>query len=223
RTFEDIRRNASWWVPWLLIAICSLAFGIIFVHRVDMAHFTREQMEQSPRAAAALEQASPEQREAQLRIGAKITEIFFYLTPIFTLLWAVIGAAILMAIFNFGFEAGIPYSRYLAINLYAWLPLMISSILISMVVGLHPDPNAINIRNAIATNPAYFMDPTSNKFLYGLVSGFDVLRIWIVCLLGLGISINAVKGKVSRGTAFTTLFSIYAVIVLLGAAWAARG
>jgi hypothetical protein len=222
KTFENLKRKSGWFVPWLLISIFSLAFGIIFVHKIDMTRFVREQIEQSPRAAAAYEQAPPEQREAQLRIGAKVTEITFYLSPIGTLIGALVCAAILMAIFNFGFEAGISYSRYLAIIFYAWLPLIISSVLASLVFGMHPDPNTINIRNAIATNPAYFMDPTSNKFLYGLVSGLDVFRIWIICLLALGISINAVKGKVSRGSALTTLFVIYAVLVLIGAAWGAR-
>jgi Yip1 domain len=223
RTFEDLKRKSRWFVPWLLISIFSLTFGIIFVHKVDMVRFTREQMEQSPSAAARLEQASPEQRQAQLKIAAKVTEIFFYFAPISTLIGVLIFAAILMAVFNFGFEAGIPYPRYLAIVFYACLPLIISSILVSLVVALNPDANAINIRNAIATNPAYFMDPTSNKFLYGLVSGLDVFRIWITCLLGLGISINAAKGKVSRGTALTTLFVMYVLLIVIGAAWTARG
>ena len=26
KTFTDLRRNASWWGPWLLISICALLF-----------------------------------------------------------------------------------------------------------------------------------------------------------------------------------------------------
>jgi hypothetical protein len=221
KTFEDLRRKSSWFVPWLLISIFVLVFGIVFVHKIDMTRLVREQIEQSSRAAA-FEQASPEQREAQLRIGAKVAEITFYLAPIGTLIWALIGAAILMVIFNFGFEAGIPYLRYLAIIFYACLPLIVSSALGSLIFAMNQDPSAINIRNPVATNPAYFMDPTGNKFLYGLVSGIDIFRIWIICLLGLGISINAAKGKVRRGTALTTLFVIYALLVVIFAGLGAR-
>ena len=221
KTFEDLRRKSSWFVPWLLISIFVLVFGIVFVHKIDMTRLVREQIEQSSRAAA-FEQASPEQREAQLRIGAKVAEITFYLAPIGTLIWALIGAAILMVIFNFGFEAGIPYLRYLAIIFYACLPLIVSSALGSLIFAMNQDPSAINIRNPVATNPAYFMDPTGNKFFYGLVSGIDIFRIWIICLLGLGISINAAKGKVRRGTALTTLFVIYALLVVIFAGLGAR-
>ena len=80
KTFEDVRRKSSWFVPWLLISTFVLIFGIIFVHKVDLTRMVREQMEQSSRAAA-FEQAPPEQREAQLRIAAKITQFTFYLSP----------------------------------------------------------------------------------------------------------------------------------------------
>ena len=80
KTFEDVRRKSSWFVPWLLISTFVLIFGIIFVHKVDLTRMVREQMEQSSRAAA-FEQDPPEQREAQLRIAAKITQFTFYLSP----------------------------------------------------------------------------------------------------------------------------------------------
>jgi len=50
----------------------------------------------------------------------------------------------------------------------------------------------------MATNPAYFMDPASNKFLYGMVSALDVISIWTIVLLGIGF---ACTSKVKRSTA----------------------
>ena len=221
RTLADIRRKASWFIPWLLIAISSLIFAFVFVHKVDLVHFARQQMEQSSRAAA-FEQLPPEQRETQLKFVAKIIEVSFYFSPLYILLGVLIVAAVLMAIFNFGFEAAIPYSRYLAIIFYACLPLIISGLLGALIVYMHPDPNTIDIRNPIASNPAYFMDPSNNKFVYGLLSGVEIFRIWIIVLLASGISINSIKGKVRRGTALTVLFTIYAFVVVLRAAWNAR-
>ncbi len=33
KTFTDLRRNASWWGPWLLISI----FGLIFIYSIGPA------------------------------------------------------------------------------------------------------------------------------------------------------------------------------------------
>lgn len=221
KTFEDIRWKSSWWVPWLLISISSVVFGIVFVHKVDLVHIARQQIEQSSRAST-FEKAPPDQQEAQLKFLAKFIEVSFYFAPLYTLITVVILAAILMAIFNFGLEAGIPYVRYLAIVFYACLPLVISSLLTALVIGMHSDPNTIDVRNPIATNPAYFMDPSSNKFVYGLLSGIELFRIWIIFLIALGISVNSVKGKVRLGTALTVLFAIYAFVVFGIAGWSAR-
>jgi hypothetical protein len=221
KTFEDIRRNSSWWLPWLLISISSLVFSIVFVHKIDLVRMAREQVEQSSRAST-FEQLPPEQREAQLKFVSKFIEINFYLSPLYVLIGILVLAAILMAIFNFIFEAGIPYSRYLAILFYACLPFIVSGLVTALVIAMHPDPNSMNIRNLIATNPAYFMDPSNNKFVYGLLSRIELFRIWIILLLGLGISVNAKKGKVQRGTALAVLFTIYAFVVVIGAAWSAK-
>ena len=54
------------------------------------------------------------------------------------------------------------------------------------------------------------------------LSNAEIFRIWIIVLLASGISINSIKGKVRRGTALTVLFTIYAFVVVLRAAWNAR-
>jgi len=59
---------------------------------------------------------------------------------------------------------------------------------------------------------------TANKFLYGVISGIDVLAIWSVILLGLGFVIAANNKKISKGTAITIIFALYAVVVLVFAA-----
>src|SRR5215467_14415833 len=50
KTFEDIRRNASWWVPWLITSILTLAAVVVFTQKVNLADIVREQIANSPRA-----------------------------------------------------------------------------------------------------------------------------------------------------------------------------
>lgn len=89
KTFADIRRNASWWVPWLIAGIFALAFGIVAVQKIDIPRFLQQQIEKSPSAQARLERATPAQREQGLAIQASITKVTFYALPLFTLIFRI--------------------------------------------------------------------------------------------------------------------------------------
>src|SRR5258708_1087588 len=107
KTFEDLKTNPSWWVPWLITSVFGLIFGFIAVQKIDMVQFARHQVEQSKMAQRQMEQLSPEQQEQNLQMRAKISKFFFFTTPLFSLLPDLIYAAVLMAAFNFGFVGGL--------------------------------------------------------------------------------------------------------------------
>jgi hypothetical protein len=75
------------------------------------------------------------------------------------------------------------------------------------------------VNNPVATNPAYFMDPAGNKFLYGMASALDVIALWTIVLLGIGFSSNS---KVKRSTAIILVAAWYLFWKLGAAALAAR-
>jgi hypothetical protein len=218
KTFTDIRNNASWWVPWVVAAVFSLITAFVIVQKIDMETLLTHRAAQSKLAQRQLEQASPEQREQGMRIQVIATKVQFFARPIFGLLGALIVAAILMAIFNFGFAAEIPFKRALAVVLYAGLPIaVVRGVLLCLSLLVSGDPSSIDPDiNPIATNAAFFMDrATSNKFLYTIISGFDVLAIWSILLLGIGFAIAANNPKVTKGTTLTVLFGIYAFVILV--------
>lgn len=215
KTFEDIRRKASWWVPWLLLTISSLVLGYVKFVKLDAVHIVQQRIELSSRAQRQLEQLTPSQRESSIAIQAKVTRILFFAGPIGYLLGALIVAVVLMVVFNFGFAAEIPFQRYLAIAFYAFLPVIISNLLMILALSLRPDPDSFNVINPIATNPAYFMDISGQKFLYGVAAGIDLISIWVVTLLGLGIAANSARGRVSRGSGLTTMYVTYGLLVLV--------
>src|ERR1700729_3404509 len=59
KTFIDIRRNASWWVPFLLVSVVSIAFFTTIDKKVGFDRVARTMMESNSR----MQQASPEQQE----------------------------------------------------------------------------------------------------------------------------------------------------------------
>lgn len=223
KTFEDIKRAPRWWAPWLVSAVFAMIVGVIAVQKLDMVRLVEQAIEQSPSAQHRMEQLSPQQREQAIGLQATITRISFYSAPIFSLIFGVIIAAILMAVFNFGFGAEVPFPRAMAVTFYAFLPGVITAILLIISLLVSSDPNSINFaaRNPVATNPGFFMDSGSNKFLHAIASGLDVINIWTVVLLGLGFSVASPNRKPSPKTGIVTMLVIYGVIVLVRAGFAA--
>jgi hypothetical protein len=218
KTFEDLKQNPSWWVPWLVAAVFTVGFALVAVQKLDMRHLVQQRIDQSPSAQARLEQLSPEQREQTMALQATITKITFYVYPMISLLIGLVVAAVLMGVFNFGFAAEIPFQRALAIVFYSFLPAgILTTVLLIVSILASADPNSIDLTNPMPTNPAFFMDPQGGKFLYGLANGLDVFRIWIILLLGLGFSAASSNRKPSTSTAITTMVVIYGLLVLLGA------
>ena len=213
KTFEDLRRNASWWVPWLLISVCAIAFYVTIDKKVGFDQVARSMLANN-KAIQQLEPAQQEQAYSRTAVGLKIGE---YTAPIFVLLFVLIIAAVLMATFNFTMDAEVPFSRAMAIVMYGWLPGLVSSIL-AMLGLAFGNPEGFRMDNPIGTNPAYFLDfNTTSKFVYVMLSGFDLIAIWMIVLIGLGFALNA-KKKISIGSAIGVVGVWYFLYKLGGAA-----
>ncbi|HET8888364.1 MAG TPA: YIP1 family protein [Candidatus Angelobacter sp.] len=217
KTFADLKRNPSWWVPWLISAVFTLIFSVIAVQKIDMARFVQEQIDRSPRAQKRLENLTPEQRAQGMAIQATFTKVGFYAAPILTLLGGLIVAAVLMFVYNFILGAEVPFPRAMAVVFYAGIPGILGTILLIISFLASSDPNTIDItRNPMPTNPAFFMDPEGNKVLYGLASAIDIFKIWWVCLIGLGFSAASSNKKPNVATSITAAFVCYGIVVLIG-------
>jgi hypothetical protein len=214
KTFEDLRRKASWWVPWLISALFALGFGIVAVQKIDMTRFVQQQIEKSPSAQKRLEQATPAQREQGIALQATITKATFYVLPLFTLIGGLLIAAVLMAIFNFLLGAEVPFSRAMAVTFYSFLPGILKSILLCVSLFAIADPNTIDLTNPMPTNPAFFMDPLGNKFLYTFLSYVDLFPIWYVVLMGMGFALASSNRKVSVSSGISAVFVAYGIWAL---------
>ena len=82
KTFTDIRRNATWWVPWILLAIASLAMVTVVDKKLGMEKVVENQMALSPKQAEKLDQLPPEQRAAQLQTIVKFNRVIAYSYPV---------------------------------------------------------------------------------------------------------------------------------------------
>lgn len=210
KTFEDIRRNTSWWAPWVLISVFAVLFVFAVDRKIGFDRITETQIAKSTRASEQFEKMPPERRAAQLEMQTKVTRAISFGWPVLLLLTGVITAAVVMAIFNFGMGQTLKFATCMAIVFYSWLTGLVSSVLAIITVYI-ADPEGYDISKPVASNLGYFFE---NRFLSSMLSAFDVFAIWTVVLMAIGISKNS---KVKMGTAFAVLFVAYFLMKLVGA------
>lgn len=214
KTFTDLRRNASWWAPFLLMVVISSIFVYTAGQKIGFRKIMENQMQSQPKTQARLENLPADQREQQLEKGAKVTQTISYVFPAITLIiWLIIATA-LFATFKFAAGAVVSFKISLAIVVYAALPLMLKSLLALLSVAAGMSPDSFSFQNPVATNPGYFLTPADNVFLYSVASALDIFMIWTLVLTAIGF---ACVSKVKRGTSFAIVFGWWAVFTLLGA------
>jgi Yip1 domain len=219
KTFEDIRRNASWWVPWLLISIVSTAFWVVVDKKIGFDQIAQKFIANSKQL-----QAQPPDQQVHIAANiATFTKFSSYASPLFTLFFALITAVVLRGTFNLLMASEVSFGRSMAIVMYGWLPGSLLFSILSMLAVWLGDPEGFRLESPVGTNPGYYMDPhTTSKFLSVALSSFDVLGLWMVALVGIGFALNA-KKKLKMGTAIGTVAAWYFFAKLIGAAFAGMG
>jgi len=218
KTFTDLRRNASWWGPWLLISIFSMLFIYAMGRQVGFDQISRNQVAHSSRADQ-FEKLPPDQQARQIHLSSNIIRYLAYGSPVLILFYFLVTTVVLWATFKVAAGAETAFGQAYAIVMYASLPGIVGAILgiISLFSGI--DPEGFDINNPVGTNLAYYLDAaTTGKFLRGMASALDVITIWTIVLMGIGF---ASTSKVKRSTAIVIVAAWYLAYKLLGAGLAA--
>lgn len=210
---ETFRRLAErpWWlafVPLVIMAVLSVASSWIFMSRVDMKQFVRDQIRQSGFASQmsesqideAAEKAAARPKWIQPAIGG--VAMFVLALVLAAIFWLVLLA--------FGETLG--FGKSFQATSWAFTPMILLSV-VFLVLMFIKNPNDMDIQNPIFTNPAAFLDRDSiAKPLYALLQALDVFKIWVVALLGIGLA-AAAKCKASKTIiAVSVLYAIWVVI-----------
>jgi len=208
KTFTDLRRNASWWAPWLLISIFSLLFVYAMGRQIGFDQISRNQIAHSSRAEQ-FDKLPPEQQTRQIQLSSKIARFFAYGSPVLILFFSLISTVILWATFKVAAGAETSFGQAYAIGMYAALPGIIGAILGTVALFAGVDPEGFDVNNPVGTNVAYYLDQASTgKFLRGMASALDVITIWSIVLIGIG---YASTSKVKRSTAIGIVVGWYLV------------
>lgn len=215
KTFTDIRRNASWWMPWLVLSLVSIAFAFTVQKKVTFEQAVLNTFRLAPKQAEKIEQAPPEQRARIMNIQVISRKVTSYAWPLWWILLFLIGGAIYMATFNFGLGAEVSFKQSMAVVAFSSLPGIFKSLL-AMVAMFMPgfDPEGFILQNPAATNlGALISEPAQHMTLWAFLSSLDIIAIWCTVLMGIG---YACISKVKRGTAIGVMFGWYLFFMLLG-------
>ena len=212
KTFTDLRRSAMWWAPYIIIVIVGSLFVYTIDVKVGFEKVVDNQIQMQPKAAERLEKLPADQREVAMHRQVAITKFIAYAVPVIALIIYAIFAGVIFGAVKFAVNAEVKFNAVFALIVYTRLPELLRAILssISLLAGVSTD--SFDINNPLATNGAYFMDPSGSPIVRALLGSFDIITIWTLILVAIGIPCIA---KVKRGTAFGIVIGWFAFTILL--------
>jgi len=209
KTFTDLRRSANWLAPLLLIIVATEAMVFVADRRVGFEKITENNLALRPKAAAQLDQLSPDDRAKRMQTIVTFTAMVSYGSPLIVIIFLLIVAAIYLGTFNFGFGAELTFNQCIAVCMYSSLPILVKDLLaiLALFVG---SGESFTFENPVASNLTGLIDPSSH-FLYSLAQQADLFMLWTLVLAGIGF---ACLTKVKRGTCLAVVFGWWAVWAL---------
>jgi hypothetical protein len=209
-TFADVARKPGFWAPLIAVVLGSVAMIETMIWKIGLERLARMGIEQSGRASS----MTPEQMDQAVSQGAKITGIFMHVAgflgpPIVLLIIAGVGLLIVNVIFG----ARAKFKTVFSLVCYADLVSVLGA-LTSVAVMLFGDPDHFNSQNPIPGNVGFFLNPHEvSKPLYALASSADIFAIWLLILLGLGVS-KGTGGKVKPLPVFLAYAGVWILLIL---------
>src|SRR3984885_6032264 len=152
KTFHDILRSASWWLPWLLGVLVTLGFSAAIQQRIGwdktysniLQHSSETQQER-------MAQLPADQQARQKGIATSFTKYIVWASPLLGLLFTAIAAGVLLMTLNFGLGGQAKFGQLFAVWMYATLPWLIQAILATVVLFAGLDADAFNLKNPVGT------------------------------------------------------------------------
>lgn len=214
KTFTDIKNgHTSWWLPFVLFLVVGTGLWATVNAKVGWTTVAENGVKMNTRASEAMDKLTPEQRESQMKMSARIQQGIWGLGPVWVLVMNLIAAAVLLGTINFGFGGKASFGKVLAVTWYAGLPGLIKLLIgiIGLFAGVAPD--AFLPQNPAGTNLGYYMNPLeTNKALYALATAIDPIAIWTMVLIAIGL---ATVAGVKRSAGYIAVFGWWFVMMII--------
>jgi len=216
KTFNDIKRNRSWWLPFLILVVLGYGFCFAAVQHVGWESLTTNVLRSQPKNAERLDKGTPAEQAQMLSVTKGIMEGFMVGSPAVVLIVNALIALLLWGGFAFVLGGTTTYSEMFAVSIFASLPNALNS-LIAIVTAFVSDPQTYNLNVPSPASLAYFLDASAAPWLISLAKSLDVFSLWGLALAGFG---GAIVSRVKPLRGIMLVFGVWLsyVIVKVGIA-----
>jgi len=218
KTFTDILRSQSWWLPFLISVIISYGFVFALQKQVGWDTIAANSIKQDPKAEERMSGQTEAQKEQVIKITTLSIQYGMYGTPLIILISAAILALIWWGTINFVFGGRATFGQIFAMWMYAGLPLQLLYILAIVTLFAGLDREAFNINNPVGTNIGFYLPAETSPWLMKLATSIDVFWLWSLFLAGIGLAIVA---KVKKSAGLTAVFGWWVLVQIVKVLYAA--
>ncbi|HEV2274377.1 MAG TPA: YIP1 family protein [Acidobacteriaceae bacterium] len=218
KTFADIRRNASWWLPFLVTALVGYGFTYSVGRQVGWEKVVETTIQQSPKQQERIANMTADQAAAAKEGMVMFFRSIAYAGPLFSLMVAAVAAALLLATMNFVFAGHAKFGQMMAVYYYATLPLNLKYLLaiVTLFAGVNTDQ--FKIQNPIGSNIGYYLSPDLPGWLITVATQIGIFTIWSLVLVALG---GGIVAGVKRKQSGMAVAGWWILLMVVTAGWAA--
>jgi hypothetical protein len=211
KTFKDIKRNRSWWLPFLILVVLGYGFCFAAVQHVGWESLTTNVLRSQPKNAERLDKGTPAEQAQMLSVTKGIMDGFMVGSPAVVLIVNALIALLLWGGFAFVLGGTTTYSEMFAVSIFASLPNALNS-LIAIVTAFVSDPQTYNLNVPSPASLAYFLDASAAPWLISLAKSLDVFSLWGLALAGFG---GAIVSRVKPLRGIMLVFGVWLLYVIV--------
>ncbi|MFV0390099.1 MAG: Yip1 family protein [Pyrinomonadaceae bacterium] len=214
RTFDDLRKKPRFVIGFIIIALLSTAFVLVF-----NAKMGEERMRGAIMAAASkneqFEKLPNAQKQAAVDVQMKISKYTSYFVGVFIAIAFLLGALIYMLL-TAAFGGKIKFSQALSVWVYSSFPPSVVSMIGNFIVLMLKSPDDIDIlasqKGLLQANPSILISGSQMPVLATVLSNFDLFVIWGLILAAIGLQR---VGKISKGASWAIVIGINLLFLAL--------
>jgi hypothetical protein len=223
RVFRDLRVRPRWVAAFIVIAVLTTVYSVLFVRRVTperIVNFTIDKVAESGFIPAdRVDQA----RQTQLEQAKNPTyQVMSRVGPVVLIFVKYMAFAALMMLGVLAFGGRINFWQAVSAVIYAALPWVIIQKLLSLVLLYIKSPDDIhpilNQETLVQDNLGVLVTPSEHPVLFVLLSTIGVLWFYWIWLLAKGLQTTGTK--VSGSAAWGVTITITVLMVLTGVIFA---
>ncbi len=194
KTFTDVLRSTSWWLPFLLLVVVTMGSTFAIDQKIGFDRVAEQSVLQSASAEDQMAQLTADQRAAAIHRIAVGQKYGSYAAAVLILIFVAIVALLNWASLNFGLGAKTTFGQNFAVCMYAGLPKIFIGLLNIVFVYAGVNTENFDLNNPVGTNIGYYMADSAH-WLKMAGSFFDLFGLWSLVLMVIGLAIISKKSK----------------------------